>query len=550
MSRVSTHRRWAQEGKKPKSPPMEGLAFLASTTLARFAADRRGTIALPFAFMVTVMLLLTGAAVDIGMWMQARNDTIEAMDAAVLAGLKKYQDTNSTSQAIAAAQLSYTANVAKRITVLSDTVNFQMINNNTEMQATGGAYMQTNFLKLAGIAKLPLVKTDGSENSISLASVGSNAGQSLEVAIMIDNTGSMCESAATANTGNCDTPSKIQTVIDAANSLVDTVIWSDQSQFTSKISLIPFSEAVNLGTASIANAARGTLKTTGGDASIISGQRCGWRGCTGGTTTMVPNADNDLGWQGYQIASYDDWGQSAGNQVFWASSTCVTERTGTHKYDDASPVTYPVGALYNEPVTFANQWNWNYTSNTMTTYTDWCPIAATLMPLTTDKTALHNAINAMTPNGGTAGHIGTAWAWYTLSPNFNSLWPSTANAARPYSDLQTLNAHGQPILKKIAILMTDGAYNYEYTNGVSDWYSNTSPTNDTSLNQAKALCTNMKAQGIEVYTIGAMVSSSSASFLQSCATDASHFYNASDTVSLTAAFKSITQKLVQLHLTH
>ena len=59
-----------------------------------------------------------------------------------------------------------------------------------------------------------------------------------------------------------------------------------------------------------------------------------------------------------------------------------------------------------------------------------------------------------------------------------------------------------------------------------------------------------KTQGIEVYTIGAGVSSSAASFLQSCATDASHFYNATDTVSLTAAFQSITQKLTTLHLTH
>ena len=58
---------------------------------------------------------------------------------------------------------------------------------------------------------------------------------------------------------------------------------------------------------------------------------------------------------------------------------------------------------------------------------------------------------------------------------------------------------------KIAILMTDGEYNTQYdVNGI-----NTDRTpgagaaaNGTSATQAKALCTGMKAKGIEVYTVG------------------------------------------------
>ncbi|MGR9791972.1 hypothetical protein ACUOFZ_24620, partial [Escherichia coli] len=80
----------------------------------------------------------------------------------------------------------------------------------------------------------------------------------------IDNTGSMADTL-----GGSDT--KISTVISAANTLVDQVIWADQSKFTSKIALVPFSEAVNLGTASLANSARGTLKTTGGNGATYQG---------------------------------------------------------------------------------------------------------------------------------------------------------------------------------------------------------------------------------------------------------------------------------------
>ena len=74
------------------------------------------------------------------------------------------------------------------------------------------------------------------------------------------------------------------------------------------------------------------------------------------------------------------------------------------------------------------------------------------MPLTNDKTALLNKIKNLTAAGSTAGHLGTAWAWYTLSPNWNTLWPAANRAA----------AHGTAGLKKYAILMTDGEYNIEY----------------------------------------------------------------------------------------
>ncbi|MGH8337261.1 MAG: TadE/TadG family type IV pilus assembly protein, partial [Gammaproteobacteria bacterium] len=331
----------------------------------RLVTDERGNIGILFALMLTVMCLMTGAAVDIGTWMQARFQTEEAIDAAVLAGLQNYQQNQSTAQAIAAAQAVYAYNVASRIPVLSDNVKFTLINNNTEMTAVGDAVIKMPFLTIANVPTLPLLKTDGSELAISQAAVGSNAGQSLEVAVMIDNTGSMCESSATAGTGNCASGgalSKIAAVQQAANALVDQVIWSDQSQYTSRIALIPFSEAVNLGSSSLADAARGTLKTTGGNGSTYT--------CSSGGTCTAHAAANTgklPGWQGYSVSNvYDDYNQRA-SAAFWASSTCVTERTGTHDYDDASPITYPVGALYNEPVTFGKQWNWNSRGNNATT---------------------------------------------------------------------------------------------------------------------------------------------------------------------------------------
>jgi hypothetical protein len=147
--------------------------------------------------------------------------------------------------------------------------------------------------------------------------------------------------------------------------------------------------------------------------------------------------------------------------------------------------------------------------------------------------------------GSTAGHLGTAWAWYLLSPNWSSLWPS-ANAPAAY---------GADKLKKIAILMTDGEYNTQYTSkGISDGSSSlTSCPNAAngvcSSAQAVSLCTAMKAKGIEVYTVGFELDNQTAvNTLSSCATDANHFYNSSTGDALKAAFTDIALKISTLYL--
>lgn len=458
--------------------------------LSRFAGDQRGGVALMFGLMLGVTVVLIGASVDIGRWMLARKQTQEAIDSANLAGLRVYQDTNDTTKALAAAKANYDYSVAqsKRGTpatnnlLVSDNITFVMTST-TSITATGGAVIKMPFLglvpKILNLKTLPLLKTDGTENAVAVMAVGSNSGQSLEVAMMIDNTGSMQESIG----GN---QTKMEVVIAAANSLVDKVVWADQSVYTSKVAIAPFTEAVNMGTTALANTMHGA---------------------------------------------------PANNQN---NSNCVVERTGSEAFTETSPIGHPFGI-------------YPYGNGGA------CGNLAVFHPLTAVKDTLHTLINSMSPNNSTSGHLGTAWAWYALSPNFNSVWTSAASAARPYSDLTTLNVHGQPILKKIAILMTDGQYNSHYCNfggsnlsQVSDPSHNSSCGNGPSSNQALALCTNMKNKGIEVFTIGAGMTGQTAAqtLLQNCATDVSHYYDASDTSKLYAAFDDITKKLVKPFVSH
>ena len=78
-----------------------------------------------------------------------------------------------------------------------------------------------------------------------------------------------------------------------------------------------------------------------------------------------------------------------------------------------------------------------------------CPSDAKIVALTESKSTLWSAVDAYREGGTTAGHLGTAWAWYLLSPEWSSLWPSASRPA-PYRDAKTIKA---------VVLMTDGSYN-------------------------------------------------------------------------------------------
>ncbi len=165
------------------------------------------------------------------------------------------------------------------------------------------------------------------------------------------------------------------------------------------------------------------------------------------------------------------------------------------------------------------------------------------MPLSSDKDALNAKVETLSASGGTAGHLGTAWAWYTLSPNFAALWSSDSKP-EPY---------GTDNLRKIAILMTDGEYNTEYdSNGVRVGSVGAgSAANGSSTSQARALCTAMKTAGIVVYTIGFELGSKysdSYKTLNQCASEPNKFYDAADGTKLKQAFRDIALKLSSLYL--
>ena len=163
-----------------------------------------------------------------------------------------------------------------------------------------------------------------------------------------------------------------------------------------------------------------------------------------------------------------------------------------------------------------------------------CPRDAKVVAMTNDAMLLRNTINSWNVSTSTAGHLGTAWAWYLLSPEWASIWPSAAKPAA-YSDHNT---------KKVAILMTDGIYNT--VGGQSDGdYGNSAAQ---SVRIALDTCTAMKAKGITVYTIGFQAPTDAKRTLTDCASDPSKFYDAKDGAILRASFRAIANEINNLRL--
>ncbi|CAN5386168.1 ubiquitin-activating E1 FCCH domain-containing protein [soil metagenome] len=252
-------------------------------------------------------------------------------------------------------------------------------------------------------------------------------------------------------------------------------------------------------------------------------------GVTAGTATLYTTGGQ--AWCGSDGCTYRVFRNSYNNALtVFDNSTCVSERIGAQAYTDASPSSAKVGR------------NYDSTANP-------CP-SATIQPLTSDKSTLKTLINGLTVTGSTAGQIGLAWGWYTVSPNFNALWSSYPAGA--YSPVDTIKA---------VILMTDGDFNSPYCTGVlaADSGSGSgstadhiscNATNGDPFAQATSLCNAIKAQNVVVYTVGFSVTAGSdaAEILKDCATDSDHAFLPDSGADLSDDFAAIGRDITRLRI--
>jgi hypothetical protein len=203
--------------------------------------------------------------------------------------------------------------------------------------------------------------------------------------------------------------------------------------------------------------------------------------------------------------------------------SCVTERTDTiNRYTSAAPNS---SNGYVGSYSAGSSSKYNYSSDGK------CFVAGrelpAVIPLTNDRATLTSFFTNATIGGATPCHLGTAWARYLISPEWSDVWPA-ASAPASYTASNVIKA---------VILMTDGEYNIIH-NG------------DSAVTQAKAHCDSMKAQGVQIYSVGFGFSTSSLptdntaegkakEVLKYCATSDAHYFVPYDGAALRTAFSNI-----------
>jgi Flp pilus assembly protein TadG len=516
--------------------------------LREFIRSNKGVAALWFGLTVPVIVSGVGLSVDVGQSYLTRERLSHALDAAALAAVNMpADDEDAIEQKV---QDFIDANYPEGKVGFS--TDIRIVNHDDTMYLEAWAELKPAFASVLGVNKVE-VKVESEVTRV----IGTN----IELALVLDISGSM------------NSLNKINDLKTAAKSLIDTVVYDDQSEYYSKIAIVPYSMAVNAG--SYATQVRGSVtaaKTiTGatkanpvvvtsnghgynnGDRVYITGIR-GMTQINNRVFTVAGKTTNTFqlsGVDGRNYSTYTNtgslWCTTAGCQYYYfmnASSpsvavtlpisTCVSERVGTNVYTDAPPSTTLVGR------------NYAATANPC--------LSNTIVPLSSDKTYLKNQIDGLVATGSTGGQVGVGWGWYMLAPNWGYLWPS---ASRPA-------AYGTEELHKIMVLMTDGEYNSPHCNGVisKDATSGSGNTADhincnatnggTAYTQSEHMCDAMKAAGkdIEIYTIGFRVNDypRGEDLMEYCATDASHFFTADNGEELQEVFEKIARNVKSIYL--
>lgn len=397
--------------------------------IRRFSNSQRGSIVPLFGFMLLVVAISIGIAIDMARGTRVSLIAGGALDAAALAAAKSLRlDGTNDADLLTLANDYFDANFDS-IPVSSREITAEIDRVNHGVTLVANLQIPSTLAGIVGRDTIDIRKSAAAVYDV----------RNVEVSMMLDVSGSMAGS-------------KITDLKAAASELVDILMDSNANGSGHKVAIAPFSTSVN-----------------GGAYAGVIGTRLDRRG--------RPYAG--------------------------AGTTCMADRSGANAFNDADPGT--------------GTFNMRASS---------CP-QASVLPLTDDRDALKDKINSLRADGMTAGHLGAAWAWYLLSPNWATLWPADSQPV----------AYNEPEFQKVAILMTDGMFNtaYESANGNSEA-------------QARQVCTNMKAAGVTVFTVGFQVPREVLPILQHCATSPKHFFDASNGDELRQTFRTIAQKLNGLRL--
>lgn len=453
--------------------------------MRRLWHDRRGNFAMIMAILAPTLVLSAGYGVNVAQLSTARSNLLAALDSAVTStardisiGVIKPEDAEKMIEVFLRAN-------GQRIFSEGDRVQLEsVIIDRFRKTVMAEASVEVDAIfPFFGAAN---------HNKITTESAAMYSDRKIEVAMMLDVTGSMAKSRNSDKIGDLKTAATI--------AVEELLSGNKHSADRIRVALIPYAEAVNVGALAAST--------------VFYEVRSG---------PDLPPPLDDKYWKNPPRRA----------------DNCATERKmpdGSADFSDDAPTTSRWDTKGKEYKALVNR------DDRLSS----CP-SASIVPLTTNEAALKTAINSFRANGYTGGSIATQWTYYMLSPNWRNVIADARLGEGP--------ADPDPDkLSKIAILMTDGEYNTVFPEVSSR--ENVNSQEKRSATNARSLCTKMKQDGIEVFTIGfALPSKEGAAarkILEDCASPdtplTKHFYDAATGDQLKKAFQDIVRNIERLAL--
>ncbi|TPJ35768.1 pilus assembly protein [Mesorhizobium sp. B2-8-3] len=540
--------------------------------LRQFWRSRRGNFSLMLAVGVPAMLGAVAFATDVSTLMRAKSNLQNALDAANLASSHLGDAETTRNDAF---NSYFQANVASHgeLSNAKATLTVDRGVNFVKTRATASADVNLNFAFLFGAEK---------HISVDASAVESN--NQLEVVLVLDNTGSMAGA-------------RIAALRTATKSLLDYLEAVKSPTRSVRASLVPFVTAVDVNGPEFDPSwidMDGRSSTNGVNFPIIGGKRpnhmalfkqlgqtggwnnTGWKGCVEARpgalnisdtppdpskpdTLFVPYfAPDDPDVARKPSASYGN--SSTGYNNSYLNDTIDKTKLNQNilGIDLSGLLTGVLNALLSADLTTIAK----YVASTGKEITEAgnpitigpnraCPTP--IIPLTDDFDKLRQAASQMSEWNGSGTNVseGLSWGQRVLSPQ------PPYTAAAPYKTAG---------VTKVVMLLTDGenvVYGASNTPQKSDYtsYGYLASGRFGSSNQTAAarnvdgwtkdVCTQLKNQGVQIYTMVLQAdTAANRSLYSACASDPSDYYAVEDPAKLPNVFQTIANKFSRLQLTN
>ncbi len=546
----------------------------------RFRHSKRGNVAVLFALTALPLITVVGAAVDYSGAANLQSHLQADTDAAALVACKSPLTAEADLKALAQKALNgYMPGQTVTIT------KFKATNNPRSVELTTKVTYPTRFMKIANVSSLNVSITSG-------CAAGENF---YEIALVLDTTGSMSQSAGTGT--------KIQALRTAATNFVNTMFTNFDPTHL-KMSIVPFAASVKVNPDTYAP---------------NNVPNVAWLDSSGTSSIHWSNFTNPAG--SSFSSRFDIYKKLKAVRANWTWAGCLESLPYPYNTQDATPSTGTPNTRYvpllapdelgtdttctinffGKPITYpchdpssdnsymddgtatsgsCNSLDGNNTKRLGQACKYVTPTnirtgeagpnnQCTSRPITTltsSQSALTTEIGNLQASGQTNIAEGLHWGWRTIARTgvFNE--PA---------------AYGAQNTTKIVVLMTDGvntwsaasspvarsqysAYGFfanadltTTTNRLPPGYGNLSSSTDArnAIDQlTRETCANMKAKGIVIYSVafstpGDAIDASGQQLIKDCASGPDKYFLASDAASLNSTFAAIAQGIGALRIT-